>query len=109
MIDWLITTLRMILDGTATLVAGTVRLGLVALALLILGAYIRALIKEPRAYIRGTFALIVALLIGIAFPLVVFTLIPTMPGWVTLLLWPLGWFFAYKAWVLISAIPEDQQ
>jgi hypothetical protein len=113
MLDWLVTAFRMIFEGVSSLIAGVTRLGVVVLVVVFVGAYIRALIKDPKTYVRGTLGFALAIIIGFGLPLVIAGITQanevTVPEWLMLVIWPLGWVLAYYAWMFVAGIPKDQR
>ena len=112
MFDWLVTAFRMIFEGMSSLAAGVTRLGVVVLVVVFVGAYIRALIMEPRTYVRATLGFAIAMLVGFGLPLVMAGITQangvTVPEWLLLVLWPLGWVLASYAWMFVAGIPIEK-
>lgn len=104
MIEWISETFNLLFSGANQLITAALRLGVVAIGLAIIWGYIRAVIKDPVTMIRGTFAVISALLVGFGSIIIIPKYIP-LP---IILVWIGGWVAAYYLAIFIGGWKDDE-
>lgn len=69
MIEWISETFSLLLNGANQLLTALLRLGLVFIALLIIGACIRAVVKNPKNSLAMVLFFTLAMIVGFGIPL----------------------------------------